>query len=194
MKLLSFQLRLEELQGFAAEEQEILSQVLCREEEEAELLFIHAVYEENSAFQRWVGMVQGVVLTVDLDSGTLLQTYQVCKYLFQLHPDLRIGINVFGHRDRESAAAGMEKLSEAAGRFLGKSIEWFGMIPDDPFIERSITAKVPLTVLAQSSNTSSGFSTAAKRLLSGMEKRPNRPGSAHSFFGRLQRTADGVRG
>jgi flagellar biosynthesis protein FlhG len=193
MKLLSFQLRLEELQGFAAEEQEILSQVLRREEEEADLLLIHAVYEENSAFQRWVGMVQGVVLTVDLNSGTLLQTYQVCKYLFQLHPDLRIGINVFGQRDRETAA-GMEKLSDAVGRFLGKSIEWHGMIPDDPLIERSITAKVPLTVLAQSSKTAAGFSTAAKHLISGMERSSNRPGSADSFFGRLQRTTDRVRG
>jgi MinD-like ATPase involved in chromosome partitioning or flagellar assembly len=192
VKLLSFQLRLEEIQGFADEEQEILSQVLCREEEAADLLLIHAVYEETGAFRRWVGMVQGVILTVDLNSATLLETYQVCKYLFQLHPDLRIGINVFGLRDRETAA-GMEKLNDAVGRFLGKSIEWHGMIPDDPLIERSMTAKVPLTVLAQSSKTASGFSAAAKHLLSGMEGRPNRTESADSFFGRLQPPADRVR-
>jgi MinD-like ATPase involved in chromosome partitioning or flagellar assembly len=194
MKLLSFQLRSEELQGFATEEQEILSQVLRKEEEDAELILIHAVYEENSAFQRWVSLVQGVVLTVDLNSETLLQTYQACKYLYQLHPDLRIGLMVFGHRDKDTAAAGMKRLSDAVLQFLGKSLEWYGIIPDDPLIGRSLTAKVPLTILDQTSKAASGFSSAARNLLVGTEGDSNRSGSGYSFFGRLQRTADMVGG
>ncbi len=194
MKLLSFQLRSEELQGFATEEQEILSQVFRKEEEDAELILIHAVYEENGAFQRWVSLVQGVVLTVSLNSETLLQTYQTCKYLYQLQPDLRIGLIVFGDQDREAAAAGMKRLSDAVLQFLGKSLEWYGMIQDDPLIERSLTAKVPLTVLARTSNTAAGFSDAAKTLLLGIEGDANRSGSVYSFFGRLQRTVDMVGG
>ncbi len=193
MKLLSFQLRLEALQGFAAEEQEILSQVLRKEEEDAELILIHAVYEENSAFQRWVSLVQGAILTVDLNAETLLKTYQACKYLYQLQPDLRIGLMVFGNRDKE-AAAGMKRLGDAVLQFLGKSLEWYGMIPDDPLIERSLSAKVPLTVLAQTSKAASGFSDAARSLLLGIEGNSNRSGSAYSFFDHLQRTADMVEG
>lgn len=194
MKLLSFQLRSEALQGFAAEEQEILSQVLRKEEEDAELILIHAVYEETGAFQRWVSLVQGAILTVDLNSETLLQTYQACKYLYQLQPDLRIGLMVFGNRDKEAAAAGMKRLSDAVLQFLGKSLEWYGMIPDDPLIERSLTAKVPLTVLAQTSKAASGFSDAARSLLLGIEGDSNRSGSAYSFFDHLQRAADMVEG
>ena len=194
MKLLSFQLRLEEIQGFATEEQEILLQVLRKEEEDAEWVLIHAVYEERSTFHRWVRLVHGVVLTVDLNSETLLQAYQTCKYLYQLQPDLRIGVMAFGDRDQEAASAGMKRLSDAVLQFLGKSLEGYGVIPDDPLIERSLTAKIPLTVLAQTSKAASGFSGAAKRLLLGIEGDSNRLGSAYSFFGRLQRTVDRVGG
>ncbi|MBI3811559.1 MAG: hypothetical protein HY283_05070 [Nitrospirae bacterium] len=194
MKLLSFQLRSDDLQGFAAEERDILSQVLRKEEEDAELILIHAVYEESGAFQRWVRLVQGVVLTVDLDSETLLQTYQVCKYLYQLQQDLRIGLVVFGDRDAAAAAAGMKRLSDAVLQFLGKSLEWYGMIPDDPFIERSLTAKVPLTILSQASKAAAGFSGVARNLLAGVGGDSNRSGTAYSFFGRLQRTVDMIGG
>ncbi|MBI3995928.1 MAG: hypothetical protein HY349_08135 [Nitrospirae bacterium] len=194
MKILSFQLRSEELQGFSVEEQEILSQVLRKEEEDAELVLIHAVYGENDMFQKWVGAVQGAVLTVDLNSETLLQTYQVCKHLYHLNPDLRIGLVVFGNQDRETAAAGMKRLSDAVVQFLGKTLEWYGIIPDDPLIERSLAAKVPLTILDQSSKTASGFSAAARNLLQGIERNPSCLSSSGSFFGRLQRTADLVEG
>jgi len=194
MKLLSFQLRSDELQGYATEEQEILSQVLRKEEEEAELILIHAAYEESGAFRRWVSLVQGVVLTVDLNAETLLQTYQTCKYLYQLQPDLRIGLLVFGNRDKDAAAAGMKRLSDAVLQFLGKSLEWYGMIPDDPLIERSLAVKVPLAALDRTSKAASGFSGAARNLLLGVEGETNRSGSSYSFFGRLQRTADMVGG
>lgn len=194
MKLLSFQLRSEELQGFSTEEQEILAQVLRKEEDDAELILIHAVYEENGTFQRWVSLAKGVVLTVDLNPETLVQTYQVCKYLYRLQPDLRIGLLVFGNRDKETAAAGMKRLSDAVLQFLGKSLEGYGIIPDDPLIERSLTAKVPLTVLAPASRTASGFSAAARNLVLSIERDSNHSGSVYYFFDRLQRTADMVGG
>lgn len=192
MKVLSFQLHLDELQGFAAEEQEILSQVLRKEEESAELILVHASYEESHAFKRWVSMVQGAVLAVDLDSVGLLQTYQACKFLYHIHPDLRVGVIVFGKENRETAAAEMNKLSDGVGRFLGKSLEWYGVIPEDPLIERSLAAKVPLTILAQASKAASGFSTAARNLLLGNESNLGRGESAYSFFDSLRRTANRV--
>jgi len=192
VKLLSFQLGLESLHGFAPEEKEILSQVLRREEEEAELLLLHAVYDENPVFGQWTGMVQGVVLTVGSDPETLLETYQVCKYLFQLQPDLRIRLNRFESGEKETSAEGLKRLGDAVGHFLGKSIEWYGVIPNDPLIERSITAKVPLSILAPASITASGFSTAAKRLISEIEGASNNPGPVDSFFGRLSFSADPV--
>lgn len=194
MKVLTFQLRLDEIQGFVAEEQEILSQVLCKEEENADLIFLHAGYEENAAFEKWVRMVQGAVLTVDLDSVSLLQIYQACKFLYHTHPDLSLGLLVFGKEEKETAAEAMQKLSEAAARFLGKSLGWYGVIPDDPLIERSLAAKVPVTILAQSSRVASGFSSAAGNILSECEKNSVRE-SSYSFFEQLRRiTGRGEKG
>jgi flagellar biosynthesis protein FlhG len=191
MKVLSFQLRLEELQGLVAEEQEILSQVLRKEEENSDLILIHAGYEEDHAFKRWVGMVQGAVLTVDLDSLSLLQVYQACKFLYHTHPDLSLGLIVFGKEEKETVAGEMQKLIEAATRFLGKSLAWYGVIPEDPLIERSLAAKVPLTILAQASKVASGFSSAVENILLGCEK--NLGGeSSYSFFDRLRRTTGGA--
>lgn len=84
----------------------------------------------------------------------------------------------------------MNKLSEAVTRFLGKTLEWFGMIPEDPLIDRSIAAKVPLALLDHTAQASVGFSAAARNLQPEKGMASIRPGVAYSFFDGLRRTAD----
>ncbi|MBI3597450.1 MAG: hypothetical protein HY203_09885 [Nitrospirae bacterium] len=194
MKILSFRLCPDELRGFALEEQQILFQILRQEEEKAEQILIHAVYEENPSFEKWVGLGQGVILSVDLNADTILQTYRVCKYLYRLQPGLRIGLLGFGKQDKEEWAACMNKLSDAVTRFLGKTLEWYGVIPEDPLIERSIAAKVPLALLDQTAQTSVGFSIAARNLQQETGMAPIRSAAATSFFDWLHRAADIVEG
>jgi MinD-like ATPase involved in chromosome partitioning or flagellar assembly len=187
MKILGFQLRFDELQEFAAEEQEILSQVLRKEEENAEMIWVHSDYLENDVLQRWVRLVQGVVLTVDLNSTSLIRSYQACKFLYHTRPDLRLGLVVFGKEDNEAAMESIKKLTEAASRFLGKSIEGYGTIPEDSLVERSLAARVPVTILAPTSRTASGFAGVARNLLQADQGRPESTDSFYSFFDRLHR-------
>ncbi|HUK55315.1 MAG TPA: hypothetical protein VLY20_01500 [Nitrospiria bacterium] len=190
IKVLSFRLRPDELQGFAAEEQEILAQILRREEEKAEQILIHAVYEENPSFEKLASLGQGVILSAELNADTILQTYQACKYLYRVAPDLRIGLLAFGKEDRETLTVCMDKLSDASERFLGKALEWYGIIPEEPLIDRSLTAKVPLALLDRTSKASEGFAIAVQNLQ--QEKGPisDPPLAPYSFVDRLQRPAD----
>jgi len=190
MKILGFQLRFDELQSFVAEEREILSQVLRKEEENVEMIWIHSNYIENDTLQRWVKLVQGVVLTVDLDSTSLLRAYQACKYIYGVRPDLRLGIVVFGKEDHGRAAEGIKRLSEAVLKFLGKSIEWYGIIPDDSLVERSLAARVPLTILAPTSKAAAGFAGVTRLLLQAQEGRPDPSDTYYSFFERLHRAGE----
>jgi flagellar biosynthesis protein FlhG len=190
MKILSFRLCPDELRGFALEEQQILSQILRQEEEKAEQILIHAVYEESPSFEKWVGLGQGVILSVDLNADMVLQTYRVCKYLYHLHPGLRVGLLGFGKQEKEEWAACMNKLSDAVTRFLGKTLEWYGGIPEDPRIDRSIAAKVPLVLLDQTAQTSVGFSIAAQNLQQETGVTPIQSTAAYSFFNGLKGTAD----
>jgi len=194
MKILSFRLCPEEFQGFALEEQQILSEILRQEEGKAELILIHAVYEESPSFEKWVGLGQGVILSVDLNADMVLQTYRVCKYLYHLHPGLRVGLLGFGKQDKEEWTACMNKLSDAVTRFLGKTLEWYGGIPDDPRIDRSIAAKVPLSLLDQTAQTSVGFSIAAQNLQRDAGMTPIQSPAAYSFFNGLKGAADVVEG
>jgi hypothetical protein len=194
MKILSFRLCPDELRGFPLEEQQILSQILRQEEEKAEQILIHAVYEESPSFENWVGLGQGVILSVDLNADMVLQTYRVCKYLYNLHPGLRVGLLGFGKPDKEESVACMNKLKDAVTRFLGKTLEWYGGIPEDPRIDRSIAAKVPLALLDQTAQTSVGFSIAAQNLQQGTGMTPIRTTAAPSFINGLKGPADIVEG
>jgi flagellar biosynthesis protein FlhG len=194
MKILSFRLCPEELRGFALEEQQILSQILRQEEEKAEQILIHAAYEENPSFEKWANLGQGVILSVNLNAETVLQTYQVVKYLYHLNPGLRIGVLGFGRQNKEGWAACMNKLSEAVTRFLGKTLEWYGVIPEDPLIDRSIAAKVPLALLDHTAQASVGFSMAVRNLQQEKGMASIRSAAARSFLDGLHRTAGLVEG
>lgn len=194
MKILSFRLCPDELRGFPLEEQQILAQILRQQEEKAEQILVHANYEENSAFEKWIGLGQGVILSVDLKADWVPEAYRVCKYLFHLNPGLRIGLLGFGNQDEERWAACRNKIGEAASNFLGKTLEWYGVVPEDPLIERSITAKVPAVLLDQSAQSSVGFSNAVRNLQPETGIAPLQTSAAHSFFGWLERPADIVEG
>ena len=191
MRILSFRFCPDELREFSPEEQEILSQILLREEEAAELILIHAVYEEGPLLERFLKIGQGVILAASPSGDTILETYRVCKYLYSVHPGLRIGLAVYERGGGEATAAWKEKLTDAVGRFLEKSLEWHGTIPDDPLVEHSLTAKVPVTLLDRTSKTSLGFVSVAEGLQRGAEVVPARSATTHSFFNGFQRTLNG---
>lgn len=165
IRVMSFRFSGEELGGFSDVEQEILSHILIKEEKGADLVMVHSVYSEEAEFDRLLKNVQGLVLAALPDMDSIAGTYRICKQLFQMKPDLRIAFLVYEHPEFSDQAVWRQKLSQAADKFLGKKLEWLGSIPDDPLIARSLAAKVPVTLLYQSSKVSSCFDRAAEQML-----------------------------
>lgn len=188
MKVLSFRLCLEELKKFPVEEQEILFQILSKEEQSSDLTLVHAVYSEDPTFEALLRTAQGVMLIASPRMETVSETYRVCKHLYYFQPSLRLSLMMYGGQDGESVIAWKEKLTGAVGQFLGKSLEWHGMIPADPNIERSLSAKIPLTLLDQSSVASSCFAKSAGLLQAGVRIEKNGSVGEFLFFNRLQHT------
>ncbi|MBI3611111.1 MAG: hypothetical protein HY204_10490 [Nitrospirae bacterium] len=182
IKILSFRLRPEELRTFSPEEQEILLQILRKEEEASDLMVVDVDGQDHSLFREWARVGQGVILAADLRPENVLPTYQVCKYLYHARSDMHIGLVAFGNRERDDGAAGMKKLRDAAARFLGKSLEGCGTIPEDPLIERSLGAKIPLTFLEPTSRIASDLASIAAHLQSARKRDLNETVPIGSFF------------
>ena len=186
MKILGFRFSQEEVREYAVEEQEILSQVLLREEEAAELILVHARYREDFAFTRVLEMVQGVILTVSPSHQNVLEVYRVCKYLYHVCPELRLGMVLYGTSNGENPGAWREKLTRAVDRFLGKSLEWFGAVPADPAVERSLQLRFPIVLLDTASKTARGFAAVTDRIQRKSGKTLDPIGRGLSFFHRGQ--------
>lgn len=193
MKLLGFRLCLEELQDYSLEERIILLQVLRREEESADVVVVHAVYEESPAFRQVLKAAQGAILTVPLQASTMLETYQVCKHLYHLRPDLRVGLVGFGSSDPFQESVWKEKLVRALDQFLGKRLDWYGTIPEDPLIERSLAVKAPITQLDRTSASGASIMKIARHLQDAAEIGPRRSEPVRFFFEGLQTTIEEVR-
>ncbi|HEY5648617.1 MAG TPA: hypothetical protein VIU33_03905, partial [Nitrospiria bacterium] len=130
IRILSFRLKPRELEGFSPDERDILAQIFSREEENAEFVMVHARFEEDPVFDHILRSAQGVVLAATPSQSAISEIYRVCKYLFRVHPDLRLGLISYdsaGENGRN--AVWMGKLVEAARHFLGKGLEWYGTIP-----------------------------------------------------------------
>ncbi|HSG05176.1 MAG TPA: hypothetical protein VLB09_02140, partial [Nitrospiria bacterium] len=79
-------------------------------------------------------------------------------------------------------AVWMGKLVEAARHFLGKGLEWYGTIPRDPLIEKSLAAKVPVTLLDPAAKSSAGFSLASVHMQRKSHAGKGASGEGSSFF------------
>lgn len=184
IRVLSFRLDPRELQNFSRDERDILAQIFSREEETAEFVMVHAHFKEDPAFEQILGSAQGVVLAATPSALAISEIYRVCKYLFQVNPGIRVGLIAYspGRRENGMNSVRMGKIVEAAKHFLGKNLEWFGTIPLDPLIEKSLAVKVPVTLLDPASKSSAGFSLASVH----MQRKGNGVkaplAGSHSFF------------
>lgn len=190
LKILSFRMDPDEMGGFVEEEREILCQILDREEMAVELILAHASLEEEARFHRLLPTAEGVVLTVAPRKETLKDAYQLCKFLIQTQPHLKIGLLDYYVRDDRERMDWIGQLTEAVRRFLGKSLEWFGGIPDDPFIGRSLSVRVPLLLLGQPSGAASGFAAVADRMYGEKVRPKNGSTQRRTFFQKLQATSN----
>lgn len=83
-----------------------------------------------------------IILISGVEPAQLIDTYSIIKTIHQFSPLAHIGIIVLG--DQETAQKGFKKLQEVAAEFLNLDLFWYGGIPWDETLTRSISSKAPL--------------------------------------------------
>ena len=125
-QILSFQMRVEELYQFKPEEREILFQILCREEEENDVILINMDFdllEPNvSAFLRNLHEVVLVVSPDDLIGG-----YSMLKTIFQARPEMVVRLLGSGSPGGDQQDE-IERLITGSRQFLGRSPSVLGRL------------------------------------------------------------------
>ncbi len=185
IRVLGFRLNPPELNNYSVDERDVLAQIFSREEEEAEMVIVHARYSENPLFDDLLRSAQGVVLAASPTEASITEVYRVCKYLFRANPGLRIGLMAYANGETNGKSSlWMGKLVAATRQFLGKVVEWYGTIPSEPLIERSLAAKVPVTLLDPSSKSAAGFSMVSDKMQGSGQAavKKNGNGYGYSFF------------
>jgi flagellar biosynthesis protein FlhG len=78
-------------------------------------------------------------------------------------------IRVISNRvlSKEEGAAVYDKLNSVVKQFLHGSLEYLGMVPQDPALERSVRAQKPVTMNAPNSPSARAFDILAGNLLNG---------------------------
>lgn len=146
-RLLSFQFLKEEFDRFGSEDREILFQMLCREEEQAEIMLSHVHCDLlNPEALNHLRYFDEVILIVPQEEAP--ETYGLLKVLYHLAPNLRVGLVDTGVSARPGPTAA-ERLAEAAGRFLGQTPVVLGGIPAVLTESGSQALKLPIQAIGR---------------------------------------------
>jgi len=82
-----------------------------------------------------------VLLISSIEPARLIETYRIAKTIIKLSKTAPIGIVILG--SQEDALKGFEKINTVTNQFLGRSFTFYGYIPYDPEIAKSVIHKVP---------------------------------------------------
>ncbi len=83
-----------------------------------------------------------IILISGMEPAHLIDTYSIIKTIHQFSPLAHSGIIIMG--DHDTAQKSFKKLQEVAAEFLNVDLSWYGCIPWDETLARSIASKAPL--------------------------------------------------
>jgi MinD-like ATPase involved in chromosome partitioning or flagellar assembly len=125
-QVLSFQLQEGELDQFKPEEREILFQMLCREEQQCDVLLIHLNFDPTRpALLSHLRSICETVMVVP--ARDLQRAYGALKMVYHLQPDMRVGLIEADSGGQRKG--GLAILVEAVRKFLAKSPIAVGTLP-----------------------------------------------------------------
>jgi flagellar biosynthesis protein FlhG len=82
-----------------------------------------------------------VLLVSSIEPARLIETYRIAKTIIKISKTAPIGIVILG--SQEEALKGFEKINTVTNQFLGRGLAFYGHIPFDPEIAKSVIHKVP---------------------------------------------------
>jgi flagellar biosynthesis protein FlhG len=114
-----------------------------------------------------------VLLITTPEPSSLTDAYSLLKAMYR-NPSFVSGetsIRVISNRvlSKEEGRAVYEKLNSVVEQFLHGSLDYLGMVPQDPALERSVRAQRPVSMNAPNSPSARAFETLAGNLLNGTD-------------------------
>lgn len=127
-----------------------------------------------------------VILVATPDPSSLTDSYSLIKAMYS-HPSFseeRTKVSMLANRvgSGEEAKEVYEKLHAVVGQFLQGKIEYIGMIPNDPVLEKAVREQKVVSLEVPRAASAQAFGVLAENLMNGsnMEFRERR-GIAHIF-------------
>lgn len=117
-----------------------------------------------------------VLLVSTPEPSSLIDSYSLLKALYR-NPNFRgkgTQINVVANRvtSVEDGQAVFEKLNTVVSQFLNGSINYLGMIPQDPMVEKAVRQQQTVSLYAPGARSAKAFELLAGNLLNGSHDIP----------------------
>ncbi len=158
-----------ELNNLNREQVDFLIRSLSRLNDLCDVLIIDTGAGVSDTVMRFVVSSPEVVLVTTPEPSSLTDSYSLVKALHKNADFVRTGTNIrlLANKvnSREEADAVYHKLNSVVENFLGGSLQYLGMIPQDPLLERSVRAQKVVSELYPNAKSVRAYEEVARELL-----------------------------
>jgi flagellar biosynthesis protein FlhG len=161
------------LNNLYTEQIQFLVRSLSELNELADVILIDTGAGVSDQVLKFVMASPEVLLITTPEPSSLTDAYSLLKAMYR-NPNFVSGetsIRVISNRvlSKEEGTAVYEKLNSVVEQFLHGSLDYLGMVPQDPALERSVRAQKPVSMNAPNSPSARAFETLAGNLLNGTD-------------------------
>lgn len=125
------------------------------------------------------------------EPSSLTDAYSLLKALYKsprfLPMDTKLYLVANKVASEEEGAAVYNKLNSVVDQFLGGSIDYLGMIPSDPGLEKAVRSQKVISITAPFSKSSKAFEQITKKLMDDNKKKNTTRGITHFFSNFLRK-------
>ncbi len=138
-------------------------------DEVADIILIDTGAGVSASVLDFVANCPEVLLVTTSDPSSLTDAYSLLKALSvqQSREESISTVKVISNKVRkeEEGSAVFSKLNAVSKRFLGRELEYLGMIPQDPYLEKAVRQQRPVSLLYPDAKASNAVAKIAGTLL-----------------------------
>ncbi len=158
-----------ELNNLGREQVDFLIRSLSRLNDLCDVLIIDTGAGVSDTVMRFVVSSPEVVLVTTPEPSSLTDSYSLVKALYKNSDFVKTGTNIrlLANKvnSRDEAEAVYHKLNSVVKNFLGGSLQYLGMIPQDSLLEKSVRAQKVVSELYPNAKSVRAYEEVAKELL-----------------------------
>ncbi len=153
VKLITLDVDISDLSSLGASKRTSLTRCFRSAEEKADILLVTISTSFIKPMLAILKASSDIVVITPQQVNDMINAYGVIKTAFQVNQDACIGIVSSGIDAPDQSDVVFEKMQKVVRKFLDKSINHYGYIPEDPEISLSIARRKPLSISSPSSKT-----------------------------------------